>query len=43
MDIQYDSIAINSENDDLKKAINAAILEMENDGFLAQLKEKWGY
>uniref|UniRef100_A9A746 Extracellular solute-binding protein family 3 n=1 Tax=Methanococcus maripaludis (strain C6 / ATCC BAA-1332) TaxID=444158 RepID=A9A746_METM6 len=43
MDIQYDAIAINSENDDLKKAINAAILEMENDGFLAQLKEKWGY
>ncbi|AEK19376.1 extracellular solute-binding protein [Methanococcus maripaludis X1] len=41
MDINYDAIAVNSENDDLKKAINAAILEMENDGTLVQLKEKW--
>ncbi|MBA2840915.1 polar amino acid transport system substrate-binding protein [Methanococcus maripaludis] len=40
-DIIYIAIAIDNTNPELKKSIDAALLEMENDGTLVKLKEKW--
>ncbi|WP_459202438.1 ABC transporter substrate-binding protein [Methanococcus sp. CF] len=40
-DIIYVAIAINKNNPELKKSIDNALLEMEHDGSLVQLKEKW--
>lgn len=41
-DIIYVAIAIDNANPELKRSIDDALLEMENDGSLVQLKEKWG-
>uniref|UniRef100_A9A7Y1 Extracellular solute-binding protein family 3 n=1 Tax=Methanococcus maripaludis (strain C6 / ATCC BAA-1332) TaxID=444158 RepID=A9A7Y1_METM6 len=41
-DIIYVAIAIDNANPELKRSIDTALLEMENDGSLVQLKEKWG-
>ncbi|MBA2862995.1 ABC transporter substrate-binding protein [Methanococcus maripaludis] len=43
IDINYIGIPINEKNDDLRNEINNVILEMENDGSLSEIKEKWGY
>ncbi|CAF30326.1 ABC transporter substrate-binding protein [Methanococcus maripaludis] len=40
-DIIYVAIAIDNTNPELKKSIDVALLEMENDGTLVKLKEKW--
>ncbi|MBA2858672.1 polar amino acid transport system substrate-binding protein [Methanococcus maripaludis] len=41
IDISYIGIPLNDENHALRNEINDVILEMENDGTLVQLKEKW--